>query len=219
VKKAPKKGRGQQAVSKEHVAALDGLKHELARAQARFREAGDGGCEGALESLRAIVRFFDRFDAGEISDLLQPILTLGLALSQFGSGVREHPMFATPPKRGRPRDHREWNAAKALAAVAVTILAAVPPKQGAEPRARRYVARILRNAGLKQPSGDLITAEILRAWRQDAMQGDATEPGSVAAYYRKCKPYVARTDGVSAQAHADKIIKKITGMIFAHLRS
>src|SRR5262245_53851791 len=115
----------------------------LAHAHTRFREGTDGGREGALESLRAIVRFLRRFDDDQISDLLQPVYALGWALVQLGDGVRA-PMLAQPPKDGRPRDHQEWNAMKALAAMAVTIL-----KDAGRPEreARDYVARALDNAG------------------------------------------------------------------------
>lgn len=114
---------GKQPVSKELVTAIEALKHELAHAHTRFREGTDGCRDGALESLRAIVRFLHRFDDDQISDLLQPVYALGWALLQLGDGVRA-PMLAQPPKGGRPRDHQEWSAAKALAALAVTMLAA-----------------------------------------------------------------------------------------------
>ena len=210
-------GSGQQTVSKELATALEALEHELAHGQVRFREAGDGGREGALESLRATVRFLHRIDDNQISDLLQPVYALGWALVQLGDGVRA-PMLAQPPKDGRPRDHQEWNAMKALAAMAVTIL-----KDAGRPEreARDYVARALDNAGFKQLSkGRLrpITGATVRTWRQDAMQGNTTEQGSVAAHYRECQTLPAPPEGVSAEAHADQIIVLITRELFMHLR-
>src|SRR5262249_43276378 len=110
-------------ISIEIAEVLATLKRELVHAQERFREAGDGGREGALEALRALVNFVDCFCDDEISDLLQPVYELGLAISQRGNGLRDHPMLAAPPSmRGRPSDRREWNAAKALASLAVSIL-------------------------------------------------------------------------------------------------
>jgi hypothetical protein len=191
-------------ISSELVAALDALKRDLAHAREHFREKGDGGREGALEALRALVRFVDRFGDDEITDLLQPVLTLGLALSQFGNCVRIPNMFAAPPRMGgRPTDHHEWNALKALAAKAVTILT---DAHEPEPESRGHVARALTNAGYTQPNGDPITAETVRAWRQDAMQGAVTKQGSVAAIYREYQTLPAPPEGVPAQAHADQII-------------
>jgi len=203
-------------ISSELAAALDALKRDLAHAREHFRENRDGGRQGALEALRALVRFVDRFGDDEISDLLQPVLALGLALSQFGNGVRTPNMFTAPPRMGgRPTDHHEWNAMKALAAMAVTILT---DAHKPEPESRGHVAHALTNAGYTQPNGDPITAETVRTWRQDAMQGDVTKQGSVAALYREYQTLPAPPEGVPAQAHADQIIALITGEMFTHLR-
>jgi len=58
----------------------------------------------------------------------------------------------------------------------------------------------------------------VRTWRQEAMQGDTTEQGSVAAHYRECQTLPKPPDGVSAQAHADEIIALITRKLFMQLR-
>jgi len=201
-------------ISIEIAEVLATLKRELVHAQERFREAGDGGREGALEALRALVNFVDCFCDDEISDLLQPVYELGLAISQRGNGLRDHPMLAAPPStRGRPSDRREWNAAKALASLAVSILLNDKSDDGA----RNYVACELTKAGFTQSNGHPITDATVRTWRQDAMQGDVGADGSVAAFYREYQTLPAPPDGFSAQAHADQIIARVREM-FAHLR-
>ena len=108
---------------------------------------------------------------------------------------------------------REWNAAKALASVAVSILL----RAKSDEEARKHVARELTKAGFTQSNGDPITEATLRAWRQDAMQGNAGADGSVAAFYRQYQTLPAPPDGISDQAHVDQIIACIRKM-FAHLR-
>ena len=132
-------------------------------------KAGDGELGAFRASLAVVLQFVERSIAPDQRILLRPLRKLELALRDTAKGARP-PVFRPPIKDDKPRPSgaakgRSIHALHGGVAAAVDILI----KEGKESRvtAAQFVATLLSDAQIKDPSGGRYRKAQILMWRDE----------------------------------------------------